>query len=133
MLVLLSSDDHSRQSNIRLLCVPPVECTSPGVIQGDKESADFHCYQFPAAHFHCSPSHKPEQTHNNHLLYKVQISHCNQSKQKSALTSPLSTRAMEEVCPHVIPTTVLPCKQPVTFLGYGWFAVEPEPTWPQLL
>lgn len=36
---------------------------------------------------------------------------------KAIFTSPFSITAIEEVCPHVMPTEVLPCRQPVTFLG----------------
>lgn len=50
-----------------------------------------------------------------------------------AVTSPLSPRAMEDVCPHVMPTAALLCRQPVTLLGWSWLAVEPEPICPQLL
>lgn len=46
------------------------------------------------------------------------------------VTSPLSKIAREELCPHVMPTAVFPCRRPVTFLGHGWLAVEPEPSWP---
>lgn len=49
------------------------------------------------------------------------------------LTSPLFTIAMEEVWPQAMETTILPCKQFETLRGVGWFAVDPDPTWPQLL
>lgn len=46
------------------------------------------------------------------------------------VTSPLSKIAMEELCPHVMPTAIFPSRRPVTFLGHGWLVVEPEPSWP---
>lgn len=49
------------------------------------------------------------------------------------LTSPLSTTAMEHICPHAMFTTTLFCKPLVTLRGIGWLAVDPDPTCPELL
>lgn len=49
------------------------------------------------------------------------------------VTSPLSRTAMEQSWPQAMFTTTLFCRQLLTLRGVGWFAVEPEPTWPELL
>lgn len=48
-------------------------------------------------------------------------------------TSPLSVTAMVEVWPQAMLTTTLLIKQLETLRGVGWLAVDPDPTWPQLL
>lgn len=51
----------------------------------------------------------------------------------SSFTSPLSSSAMDDVCPQVTLTTVLSRRTPITLRGDGWLLVQPEPTWPELL
>lgn len=52
---------------------------------------------------------------------------------KFTFTSPLSVTAMEEVWPQAMLTTTLLRRQLETLRGVGWLAVDPDPTWPQLL
>lgn len=49
------------------------------------------------------------------------------------ITSPLSSTAIEQSWPQAMLTTTLFCRQLLTRRGVGWLAVDPEPTWPELL
>lgn len=54
----------------------------------------------------------------SHPVYHIKFRFLNEiTKNLFNITSPLSTRAIEEVCPHVMPDAFLPCRHPVTFLG----------------
>lgn len=102
----------------------PVSIVTPDVDLGDKET------QSPAK----TKAIKVSVMRTCHVsMALIRQTGVLNNKWNNFLTSPMSTTAIEHICPQAIFTTVLFCKQPVTLRGIGWLAVDPDPTCPELL
>lgn len=107
----------------------PAARISPEELRGDREWADSHYFQVQVGRCRCSPNRIPAE----HRKTTWELWQQEKPKCCLELTSPLSTTARDEVWPHTMLTATLFCRQLDTRRGVGWLAVEPEPTWPQLL
>lgn len=109
----------------------PVAHTHPADLRVDREKAGSRYFRVRAARSRCSPIHISGEKRKEYVRTGSQPMPALTEIQ--AVTSPLSTNARDEVWPQTMPMATLFCRQLETLRGVGWFAVEPEPTWPQLL
>ncbi len=113
----------------------PVAHINPAEPWDDREWAGSHYFQVQAGRSRCNPNRTPAETRTEHECcwsWRL-ITNFKNFCVNLTVTSPLSTTAKDEVWPQTILTATLFCRQLDTLRGVGWFAVEPEPTWPQLL